>query len=161
MTGSPRRSPCAQAKFRSHLWSRERDRVLTPVTHRPGHIVKRAAKRHNKEGIGMSAEASRCARRKLALRLGTLTLTRRLSGDSWRSPRRAIGPAELIRASGSTWNEVDAASSLRASFGCAVRRRAPQVGIIRHADALLDQRHVAGPSKCCGRDVVLCGLVAL
>jgi hypothetical protein len=81
----------------------------------------------------MSAGASRCARRKLALRLGTPSLARRLWDDSGRSPRRAIGPGELIRRHGSTWTEVDAEGSLRASFCCAVQRRAPQVGIIRHA----------------------------
>ena len=59
------------------------------------------------------------ARRRLALRLGTLPLARRLIADSSRSPRRAIGPAEVIRATGSTWWEVDAETSLRASFGCA------------------------------------------
>jgi hypothetical protein len=66
----------------------------------------------------MSADASRSARRKLALRLGTLALARRLWDDSGRSPRRAIGPTELIRTAGSTWTEVDAENSLRASFGC-------------------------------------------
>ena len=91
----------------------------------------------------MSADASRCARRKLALRLDTLPLTRRLSAASWRYPRRAIGPAELNRTSGSTWTEVDAEHSLRASFGFAVQRRAAQVGIIRHAGALLDKRRAA------------------
>ena len=82
------------------------------------------------------------ARRKLALRLGTLLQARRLFASSWRSPRRAIGPAEVIRASGSTGWEVDAETSLRASFGCAGRRRAPQVGITRHAGAL------CGPAVC-------------
>ena len=91
----------------------------------------------------MSADASRSARRKLALRLDTLTLARRLASVSRRSPRRAIGPAELNRTSGSTWTEVDAEHSLRASFGFAVQRRAAQVGIIRHAGALLDQRRAA------------------
>ena len=97
---------------------------------------------HAAEGGGMSADASRSARRTLALSLGTRPLSRRLPADSRRSPRRAIGPAEVIHASGSTWWEVDAEGSLRASVGCAGRRRAPQVGPTRHAAAL------CGPAVC-------------
>ena len=105
-----------------------------------GHIACRGGRAT--EGGGISADASRCARRTLALRLRTRPLSRRLAADSRRSPRRAIGPAELIRASGSTGREVDAEGSLRASVGCAGRRRAPQVGLIRHPAAL------CGPAVC-------------
>ena len=40
-------------------------------------------------------------------------------------------------------NRVDAECSLRASFSFAGSRWAPQVGVIRHAGALLDQRDAA------------------
>jgi len=38
----------------------------------------------------------------------------------------------MIRAFGSAWPEVEAEASLRASFGYAWRRRAAQVGALRH-----------------------------
>jgi hypothetical protein len=104
------------------------------------HIV--SVRRCGTEGTGLSADASGFARRKLALRLGTLPLTRRLGADSWRSPHRAIGPAVVIHAFGSTWWEVDAEGSLRTSFGCARHRRSSQVGVSRHAGAL------CGPAVC-------------
>jgi hypothetical protein len=110
---------------------------------------------------GMSADASRYARRKVALRLGTLPPARRLWGISLRSPRRAIGPAELFQTSGSTRTEVDAENSLRATFSYAARRRAPQVGIIRHTGARQEReftrvRLKSSAHKRGGRRICLC-----
>jgi len=48
-----------------------------------------------------------------------------------------------MRASGSTWTEVDAEGSLRASFGYAVRRRAPQSASADMSLPSLDRRHAA------------------
>jgi hypothetical protein len=46
----------------------------------------------------------------------------------------------VIRASGSTWTKVAAEPSLQASFGFAVKRRAPQVDAPRHTATAADGR---------------------